>query len=380
MRRLLSATVLLLTGAALSLASPATAQQPPGQAVSVGTVIAAKQPVDQAVDFTGRVEAIDRVDVRARVTGFLQQTFFKEGDTVKEGEKLFLIDPAPFEAAAQQAQGSLLKAQGTLTNATLQRARADELVKTGATPVAVRDERLAAERNAQGAVAMAEADVKTATINLGYTTIVAPVSGRIGRAEVTKGNVVGPDSGPLTLIVSQDPMNVVFPVSQREFLRMRQEGRKVTRENLVVKLRFADGSQYDQDGKIDFVDVTVNRGTDTVLVRATVPNPAGALTDGMFMRVYVQGATPDEKVVVPQAALLADQEGTYVFVVSDGKAAIERVKTGGDAGTGVVIEQGLTGGEQVVVTGMQSLRPGAPVTASPMPETVKLPVTPAKGG
>ena len=379
MRRVSTTIVLLLIGVALSAGTRTAAQQPPAQAIPAGTVIATKQPVNQVVDFTGRVEAINRVDVRARVTGFLEQTFFKEGDTVKEGGKLFLIDPAPFEAALQQAQGALLKAQGTLTNAALQRARADELVKTAATPVAVRDERLAAERNAQGGVAMADADVKTATINLGYTTILAPVTGRIGRAAVTKGNVVGPDSGPLTLIVSQDPMYVTFPVSQREFLRVRQEGRKLNRDSLVVKLRFADGSPYDQDGRIDFVDVTVNRGTDTVLVRAVVPNPNGALTDGQFMRVYVQGDTPEEKVVIPRAALLADQEGIYVFAVVDGKAVVKRVKTGGDNGTGVIIEQGLTGGEQVVVTGLQSLRPGAPVVATPMPETLKLPVTPAKG-
>ncbi len=364
---------------------PALAQQPAGQPIQVGTVVASKQPVTQAVEFVGRVEAIDRVEIRARVTGFLQAMFFKEGDTVKEGDKLFQIDPAPFEAALQQAQGALLQAQGALTNAAVQRARAEELVKTSATSVAVRDERLAAEKNAQGAVAMADAELKNATINLGYTTIVAPISGRIGRATVTKGNVVGPNSGPLVLIVSEDPMYVTFPVSQREFLRVREENgsqnQQVNRDSLVVKLRFADGKTYDHDGKIDFVDVTVNKGTDTVLVRARVPNPNGVLTDGQFMRVAVQGETPEEKVVVPQAALLADQEGVYVFVVQDGKAMVKRIKTGGEMGTGTIVEQGLSPGEQVVVTGLQTLRPGAPVIASPMPAPA-LPVTaaPAKAG
>ncbi len=195
-------------------------------------MVATKQPVNQAVEFVGRVEAIDRVDVRARVTGFLQETFFKEGDTVKEGDKLFLIDPAPFEAALQQAQGSLLQAQGMLTNQTVQRQRADVLVKTQATSEADRDQKVALERHAQGAVVIAEANQKTAAINLGYTTIIAPISGRIGRAKVTKGNVVGPDTGPLVLIVSQDPMYVTFPVSQREFLRLRQEGSKTSKDRL----------------------------------------------------------------------------------------------------------------------------------------------------
>ncbi len=380
-RRIVAIASVLVT-AMLSLHHPAAAQSAAGQAIPVGTVIAAKQPVNRAIDFVGRVEAIDRVDVRARVTGFLQENFFPEGATVKDGEKLFQIDPAPFEAALQQAQGALLQAQATLTNASVQRARADELVRTAATSVATRDERLAAERNAQGGVAMADANLKTATIQLGYTTILAPITGRIGRAKVTKGNVVGPDSGPLVLIVSQDPMYVTFPVSQREFLRLRQEvpGDKANRENLVVKLGFADGSAYGQDGKIDFVDVTVNKGTDTVMVRARVANPAGVLTDGQFMRVAVQGDKPEEKIVVPQAALLADQEGAYVFVVEDGKVVVKRVKTGPEIGTFIAIEQGLTGGELVVVSGLQSLRPGASVTASPMPAAPDPAASPAKGG
>jgi membrane fusion protein (multidrug efflux system) len=361
----------------LSQSPAAVAQQTTGQPIPVGTVVATKQAVNQATQFVGRVEAIDRVDVRARVTGFLQQTFFKEGDKIKEGDKLFQIDSAPFEAALQQVHGALFQAQGTLTNATAQRARADELIKSRATSVADREERVAAERIAQGGVEMAEANEKTATINLGYTTIFAPISGRIGRAKVTKGNVVGPESGPLVLIVSQDPMYVTFPVSQREFLRLRQEGKYASKDSFVVNFRFADGTAYDQNGKIDFVDVTVNKGTDTVIVRARVANPAGALIDGQFMRVAVQGDEPEEKIVVPQAALLADQEGLYVFVVQDGKAIVKRVKTGPEVGTGVAIEQGLSGDELVVVTGLQSLRPGAPVIASPMPASFTVP--PSKG-
>lgn len=370
-----------LAGAWLALgalaAGPAFAQAPPAQAVPVGAVPAALQPITPGSDFVGRVEAIDRVEVRARVTGFLLETFFKEGDTVKEGAKLFQIDPAPFQAALQQAQGALLQAQGTLDNASTQRRRAEELLKTNATSVATRDDRLAAERNAQGALAMAQANVQTAQINLDYTTIIAPIAGRIGRAKVSRGNVVSPETGPLTLIVSQDPMYVAFPVSQREFLRVRQEGREEKRENLVVKLRFADGNYYDQDGEIDFVDVTVNKDTDTILVRAKVPNPTGALTDGQYVRVVVQRDKPVEKIVIPQAALLANQSGPYVFVVEDGKAVPKQVKPGAEVGTGIAIEQGLNAGDLVIVSGLQSLRPGAPVLASPAPSPSGLPVLPA---
>jgi membrane fusion protein (multidrug efflux system) len=369
-----------LAGAAMGvalLAGQAAAQAPAGQPVPVQTVAAAMAPVTPAAEYVGRVEAVDRVEVRARVTGFLQQTFFKEGDLVKEGEKLFQIDSAPFQAALDLAQGALLQAQGTLDNATAQRQRADELLKTSATSLATRDDRLAAERNAQGALAIAKSNVTTAQINLDYTTIVAAVSGRIGRAKVTRGNVVGPEAGPLALIVSQDPMNVAFPVSQREFLRLRQEGDHSNPDNLVVKLRFADGSLYDHDGAIDFVDVTVNRDTDTIMVRAKVPNPDDARTDGQYVRVVVQNDKPVETIVIPQSALLANQGGVYVFVVRDGKAAVQPVTTGASVGTGIAVAKGLSPGDQVVVSGLQSLRPGAAVLASPAMPPAGLPVLPA---
>lgn len=352
---------------AVCLAAPALAQQ----AIPVGTIAATKQPVSKSLEFVGRVEAIGRVDVRAQVSGYLDAVLFKEGEMVNEGDKLFQIEAAPFEAAVQQARGALLQAQGNFTNASLQRKRAEELVRTSAVAVATRDQRVAEEQNAQGAVVRADADLKTAQINLGYTTISAPITGRVGRAQVTKGNLVGPDSGPLTLIVSQDPMFVTFPVSQREFLRIRQEGSKTTRENVLVKLRFADGSAYDQTGRIDFINVAVDRGTDTITVRARVPNPAGVLVADQFVRVSVVGEEPEEKIVIPQAALIADQEGIYVFVAHDGKAVIKRVKTGPEVGNGISIESGLAPGDLVVVNGTQNLRPGAAVVATPIPDSLK---------
>jgi membrane fusion protein (multidrug efflux system) len=206
----------------------------------------------------------------------------------------------------------------------------------------------------------------TAKINLGYTEIVAPVSGRIGRTNITKGNVVGPDSGPLTVVVSQDPMYVTFPVSQREFLRAKEDAHQVDLKAIKATLRFADGTTYDQTGQINFVDVTVDRATDTVLVRATFANPAGGLTDGQLVRVTLESGTPKEMVVVPQSALIADQEGVYVFVVEDGKAVVKRIKPGGESGTDTVVKEGLSGNEQVIVEGLQGVRPGAPVKASPV--------------
>jgi len=169
------------------------------------------------------------------------------------------------------------------------------------------------------------------------------------------------------VIVSQDPMYVTFPVSQREFLRAQESGRQANVKSIKVRIRFSDGTTYNQLGEINFVDVTVDRTTDTVLARAKMPNPTGALIDGQLVQVVLESGTPEEKVVAPQAALIADQEGVYVFVVEDGKAVVKRIKTGGESGTDIIVEHGLSGGEQVIVEGLQSIRPGAPVRATPIP-------------
>ncbi|MGB8043649.1 MAG: efflux RND transporter periplasmic adaptor subunit, partial [Pseudolabrys sp.] len=228
------------------------------------------------------------------------------------------------------------------------------------------DQALAADEQAAGSILEAQANLQTAQINLGYTDITSPISGKIGRTSITKGNVVSPQTGTLTTIVSQDPMYVIFPVSQREFLRAQQTGERPDLKSFKVKLRYADGTFYDQVGEVNFIDVTVDRATDTVTSRATVANPKAGLIDGQLLTVVVELGTPEQKVVIPQSALLADQGGVYVFVVEDGKAVVRRIKTGGASGTGIVIDSGLTGGELVVVEGLQSIRPGAAVRATPV--------------
>ena len=353
----------------IATAPQIAAQQP--SAIPVGVLPAELRPITQATEFVGRVEAVERVEIRARVTGFLQEVLFKEGDIVKEGDVLYRIEPDTFQAAMQQAQGALFEAQGKFANATAQRARTQELTKTDAASKALLDVRIADEKSAQGDVVIADANLKTANVNLGYTDITAPITGEVGRTKLTKGNVVGPDSGPLTVIVSRDPMYVTFPVSQREFLHVQENAdRKVGAERgqqFAVRISFSDGSIYDQTGRINFVDVTVDRATDTVLVRATFPNPKGRLIDGQLVRVAVESDKPEEKVLIPQTALIVDQQGTYVFVVADGKAAAQRIKLGGMSGPYAIVDDGLKGGEQVIVQGMESLRPGTPVLASPAP-------------
>ena len=300
------------------------------------------------------------------MTGYLEAVLFKEGDTVKEGDALFRIEQGPFQAAVQQSQGAVFRAQADYANAVAQAQRAEELAKTNVTSLAERDRKVAEQKKAQGDIMTADADLKTARINLTYTEISAPIVGMVGRTRVTKGNVVGPDSGVLTTIVSQDPMYVVFPVSQREFLRLEGERQKLG-DRFGVKVAFSDGTLYDRNGRIDFIDVTVDRATDTVTVRASMPNPAGRLIDGQLVRVVVQGDKPDMRILIPQSALIADQQGVYLFVVEDGKAAIRRVTTAGESGTETIVETGLKPGDQVIVEGVESLRAGSPVAASPMP-------------
>jgi membrane fusion protein, multidrug efflux system len=352
------------------LSLPADAQQNAPAAIAVGTVAAERKPIAQSLEFVGRVEAIDRVEVKARVTGYLEEVLFKEGDLIKAGSPLYRIEKGLFQAAVEQAEGALERSKASKTLSEIQLQRAEELLAKSAGTAVARDQALAADGNAKGAMMQDEANLSTAKINLGYTDIVSPITGKVGKTNVTKGNVIGPDSGPLTIIVSQDPMYVTFPVSQREFLRIHETGRQLDLDSIKVRLRFADNSVYPEVGKLNFVDVTVDRSTDTVLVRAGFPNPSGGLTHGQLVRVAAESATPQEKVLVPQAALIADQEGIYVFVVEDGKAAMKRIKPGSESGTDVIVEQGLSGGEQVIVQGLQAVRPGLPVQATPLPPSL----------
>jgi membrane fusion protein, multidrug efflux system len=356
----------LLLVSAICAALPAHGQPAAPSTVPVGVVKAELKPISKTKDFVGRVEAINRVQIMARVKGFLEEVKFKEGDLVKESAPLYLIEQGLYKASVEQAQGAVERAKAAKALTEIQLQRAQELMTRQAGTVVARDQALAADQQAQGQILTDQANLDTANINLGYTEISSPITGKIGRTNITKGNVVGPDSGPLTLVVSQDPMYVTFPVSQADVLEARKD-EHANVDTIKVKLRFSDGSLYDQVGEINFVDVTVDRSTDSVTLRGTIPNPKGTLIDSQLVRVILESGTPMEKVVIPQAALIADQEGVYVFVVDDGKAVVRRVKAGEESGTGIVIESGLSAGDLVIVEGLQSLRPGTPVRATPMP-------------
>jgi membrane fusion protein (multidrug efflux system) len=366
MRKLIGAVFLVAASTSSVYAEIATPTTVP-----VGTVKAERKAISKSLEFVGRVEAVNRVEIKARVKGFLEEVLFKEGDLIEEGAPLYQIEKALFEADIQKAEGDLARSKAANTLAQLELNRAEELLKRDTGTVVTRDKSLTQVQTTQGQILADESNLNTAKINLGYTTINAPISGKIGRTRITKGNVVGPDSGPLTTIVSQDPMYVTFPVSQREFLRVRRsEIAQIDPRKIEVQLRFSDGSTFDQTGHVNFIDVSVDGATDTITARAVVPNPKGRLIDNQLVRVVLDIGNPEEKVVVSQAALIADQEGVYVFAVEDGKAVTKRLKLSSENGVDIVVEDGLAGGEQVIVQGVQSVRAGAAVRATPMMRSV----------
>jgi membrane fusion protein (multidrug efflux system) len=371
------ALVMLLLAGGLAGGS-AQAQPGPQGPPAVGVVKAERRPVTESTEFVGRIEAVNRVDIRARVTGFLQERLFQEGQEVRAGDVLFRIEKPPFEATLEQARANVASAQATLENARVTLTRARELQQTGAGTRVALDNAQAQERTANAGVLGAQAQARTAEISLGYTDIISPIDGKIGRATYTPGNVVSPSlTEPLATIVSQDPMRVAFTVSARAGLELRNRYESRGGVNAVrIRVRLTDGRIYGQSGRIDFIDTQVDRNTDSLLIRALMPNPrregvqSGAgdreLIDGQFVTVAVEGAEPVQAIVLPRAAVLQDQGGNYVLVVAaDNQAQRRPVRLGQALNDQVVIESGLEGGETVISEGLQRVRPGQPVNPGP---------------
>ena len=231
---------------------PSPRNSPGSAAVPVGTVTAERKPIARTADFVGRIQAIERVDIQARITGFLEQALFKEGDLVKEGQPLYRIEKDLFKAAVEQAKGAVEASKAKKLLTAIQYERAEQLMKTSSGTVVARDQALTADRSAAAQVLIDQANLDTAKINLGYTDINAPISGKIGRTMVTKGNVVSPQSGTLTTIVSVDPIYVLFPVSQRALMQARKDANAADIAGIKVRLRFADGSTYGPVGQDRF--------------------------------------------------------------------------------------------------------------------------------
>src|SRR5712672_3182930 len=361
-------------GATASARAQPAASGPP----AVGVVEAIKRPITETSEFLGRIEAVNRVNVVARVTAFLEKRLFEEGNEIKKGDKLYLLERGPFEADLASKQAVVAQLQATLENAKLTTDRAHTLLGGPAGQQSTYDAALANQRSLEAQVQSAQAQVQSSQINLDYTDIRSPIDGKIGRTAVTEGNVVTPGSGVLTTIVSQDPMYVIFPVSVRAGLELRE--RYATRGGfsaVVIKIRLPDGRLYGQTGQLNFVDNTVQQSTDTISVRGAIPNPAlhdpsttgGAvreLTDGEFVTVMLEGVQPVEVLAIPRAAVLSDQQGDYVFAVGpDNKAEQRRIQLGQSTSTVASVISGLSLGDKVIVEGLQRVRPGQPVSPGP---------------
>lgn len=358
--------VLLVAGCSDSKQpNPAASAPPP--AVTVVKVTAAE--IKPATTFTGRIEAQNKVDLRVRVDGFLEKRLFTEGADVKEGELLFVIEKGLYQAAVDQATAALETAQSTLKLADLDVDRQTQLFQRNVSAQAVLDQVSAKQGEARGNMLAQKAALEKAELQLSYTDIKSPISGRIGRASVSVGNFVSPSKNALATIVSQDPIYASFPVTQRDILAVRKQQAPSKGAEYVIFVKLADGSRYPSAGKIDFVDNTVNQGTDTVQVRAIFANPDRVLVDGQLVTVVVEEGKGESALLAPQQALQVDQTGPYVLVVDkDNKIQIRRVETDVARGANIVIRKGLAENELIVTEGIQRVRPGqivAPTEAKP---------------
>ncbi|KIF81785.1 efflux RND transporter periplasmic adaptor subunit [Noviherbaspirillum autotrophicum] len=345
------------------------AGMPPPE-VSVTTV----QPERIVVtnELPGRVEATRIAQVRARVPGIVLKRVFQEGSEVKAGDVLYRIDPAPFRATYNSAEAALAKAQANLAQATLKIQRYKPLVETNAISKQEYDDALTAQKQATADVAAAKAAQETARLNLGYATVNAPISGRIGRAQVTEGALVGQgEATPLATIQQLDPIYVTLSQSSAELLRLKQamangQLKSVGKDRATVTLVTDDGRAYPHPGKLLFSDVSVDETTGAVSLRAIFPNPDRFLLPGMYARARIEQAVDEQALTVPQQAVTRSADGSAVLVVGqDGKVMAQPVKTGGVQDNKWIITDGLKAGDRVIVEGLQKAKPGA--TVKPMP-------------
>ncbi|HEX3347627.1 MAG TPA: efflux RND transporter periplasmic adaptor subunit [Acetobacteraceae bacterium] len=363
-RRSLATALALCVGAA-----PVLAQNAPPPAVTVATV--QRQDVAPAYTFIGNVQAIQSVQIVARVTAFIDSEPVPQGSDVKAGQVLFELQTSQFQAALTAAQAQLDSGQAALHNAQISYERIARLTQQSVESQANLDQAIATRDQAQAAVLSAQANLAQAALNLSYCTIKSPIEGRIGAFSLTPGNLVTPTTPPLTTVNQVDPIRVVFSVSDKTVVQTEQQtGSSAAQlaKSVTLSLLLANGAKYNQQGKIAFLDNAVDPKTGTVAVYADFPNPDRLLIPGSYITVQVRSAKPEERPLVPVAAVQTDQSGSYVLTVTpDNTIAQQPVQLGNQIAQDYIVTKGLNGGERVVVEGVQKVRPGEKVNPQPAP-------------
>lgn len=370
--------VLCLSLLALAACSGKEQGPPKMPPPTVGVIDAQPQNVPLTKDLVGRLSAFRSADVRARVSGVLLKRVYTEGTDVKQGQPLFQIDPVPYKAALANAEAALASSQASYTNAHVIANRDRQLVPQGYISRQQLDTDEANERSAQAAVKQAEANVQTARINLGYTNVTAPIDGRAGEQQVTEGAIVGnstTDAGAnatlLTTVDQLDPLYVNFTMSAAdlETLRHAQSNGNVQLadpDKTTVQITLPSGVKYDKQGTLDFSDTSVNPTTGAINLRAVVPNPNRRVLPGMYVTLTANMGELNKVFLIPQAGIQRDPVGAYALVVGqDGNVAQKRVSADTMLGHDWIVTSGLAAGDQVIVSGIQGVKPGAPAKATP---------------
>jgi membrane fusion protein (multidrug efflux system) len=360
---------LIATGCGRDEGARANPAAPPPSEVGVVTI----QPhsVTLTRELPGRTSPIRVAEVRARVNGIVLERLFQEGTDVKEGQPLFRIDAAPYQAQLESARAQIARAEATLASAKSLSERYEKLLQTNAVSKQEYDDAVAKAKGAQADLAAARAATKSASINVEYTEVKAPIAGRIGRSEVTEGAYVQSGQATLLATIQQiDKMYVDLTWSAPDLLKLRRSletGQLQGPKEAKVTLLFEDGREYDQTGALQFADVTVDQTTGSISLRAIVPNPKGELLPGMFVRARIEEGVRNDALLVPQRAVTRDQQGNPVALVvgKDGKVERRQLATDRAVGDNWLITKGLAAGDQVVIEGIQKARPGSVVKAVP---------------
>ena len=340
---------------------PATEAPPP----EVFVVTASEQPYQPERTFTARIDSRSDVNITAQVSGKLTAVHFREGDTVEAGAPLFDIDPAPYEAALARAKAEHGRAKATLAEAKSNFSRANKLVDKGYISDSEYDTLKARQQEAEAAEQSARAARESAQVDLSYTHIEAPQAGRVGRSIASVGDVVSPGFGTLTTLVGGNDMQAVFQIPERLLTEAAMSDNQPKPSEIEVGLELPNGSEYPYTGNIVYVSNRVDSNTGTVEVRAAMPNPRDLLRPGMFVQAHVRLKQSLSGLMIPQAALQVDQQGTYVFTVNTNNLVLRNnLMTGDRFGENVLVTEGLVAGEKVILRGIQKVRPGSEVQVS----------------